>query len=277
MNALIKVRSRKNVNTQVLRLLEEVNRDVDLTHEVQTEIDPNVYFNRNSVNLLVGKKASGKTYTVFREVLKLRFLKNHRYTKMLYVTNKPEDNTYTRIEELMPIPVEKVTYEDAVDAINDVVQAKSAVKKIQRGEVSMDEIDDEAKEELTEVLGDNIKSSNDVFHTIVLLDDCAFLFEKRTKSNRDLWRMLLENRQPNITYFLTQQDPKGLDTALKECLDTVWIFGGFTRRKFAYMCSSIPHDHDYEALWRQYSQLSKNQAMLFKNDIDGVKIIAILE
>ena len=271
-------RGKGNVNTKVLQLLAKVNRNVDLTNEVQTEIDPNVYFNRNSVNLLVGKKGSGKTYNVFREVLKLGFIKNHRYTKMLYVTNKPEDNTYTRIEQLMPIPVEKVTYEDAVDAINDLVQAKSAVKQIQRGEVKLEDIDDDAREELEDVLGDQVHTKKgEVYHSIVLLDDCAFLFEKRNKHNKELWRMLLENRQPNITYFLTQQDPKGLDTALKECLDAVWIFGGFTHRKFGYMCSSIPHDSTPYYLWRRYSKLSKNQALLFKNDMDGVKIIDILE
>ena len=59
-------RGKGNVNTKVLQLLAKVNRNVDLTNEVQTEIDPNVYFNRNSVNLLVGKKGSGKTYNVFR-------------------------------------------------------------------------------------------------------------------------------------------------------------------------------------------------------------------
>ena len=78
-----------NVDAAAKELLARKNKNVDLTNEIQTEIDPNVYFNRNSVNLLVGKKGSGKTYNVFREVLKLKFIKNHHYTKMLYVTNKP--------------------------------------------------------------------------------------------------------------------------------------------------------------------------------------------
>ena len=272
-----------NVNTKVLKLMEKINRRVDLTHEIQTEIDPNVYFNRNSVNLLVGKKGSGKTYNVFREVLKLNFIKNHRYTKMLYVTNKPDDPTFDRFEEALEIPVEKVTYEDAVDAINDLAEAKSAVKKIQKGEVKWSQLEDDAKEEIQEVLGEHfipVSSGSeelDVFHSIVLLDDCAFLFEKRTKHNQELWRMLLENRQPKITYFLTMQDPKGFDTALKEALDTVWIFGGFTRRKFAYMCQSIPHGSTPYKLWNRYKNLTRNQALLFKNDLDGVKIIDILE
>ena len=41
-----------NVDAKVKEILEKHNRKVDLTNEIQTEIDPNVYFNRNSVNLL---------------------------------------------------------------------------------------------------------------------------------------------------------------------------------------------------------------------------------
>ena len=55
-------------NDKALQLLSELNKDVDLTHELQTEISPDVFFKHNSVNLLIGKKGSGKTYNVFREV-----------------------------------------------------------------------------------------------------------------------------------------------------------------------------------------------------------------
>ena len=266
-----------NVDAKVKEILEKHNRKVDLTNEIQTEIDPNVYFNRNSVNLLVGKKGSGKTYNVFREVLKLNYIKNHHYTKMLYVTSNPEDNTYQRFESLLKIPIDKVSYDEAVDAINDVIEAKSAIKQLQRGEVTWDEIDDEAKEELQEVLGDEVKTDKKrVYHSIVLLDDCAFLFDKKNKHNQDLFRMLLQNRQPNITYFLTMQDPKGFDTALKEALDSCWVFGGFTHRKFGYLCSYIPHGSTPYKLWNMYKKMTRNQAILFKIDMNETKIIEIL-
>ena len=104
-----------NAHEKVLNLLSTINKGVDLKDELQTEIDPSIYFRRNSVNLLVGKKGSGKTYNVFREVLKLKFVDNHHYTKMLYVTNKPYDPTFRRIKDLLPITVEKITYDKAVE------------------------------------------------------------------------------------------------------------------------------------------------------------------
>ena len=265
-----------NVTDEVLKLLATVNKDVDLLHELQTEIDPNVYFRRNSVNLLIGKKGSGKTYNVFREVLKLKWVPNHRYTKMIYVTNKPYDPTYSRIKDLMPIPVEKIPYEKAVEAINQVAEAKKAMTVINNEKVDINELEDESKQMISKTLGEDITEYgvtkyNEVFHTIVLLDDCAFLFEKHTRENRDLWKLLFENRQPKITYFLTMQDPKGMDSSLKEALDTVWLFGGFTKHKFSYLLQAIPHESDVYDLWCIYQSLTKNQALIFFNTETGTE------
>ena len=265
-----------NPTDEVLKLLATVNKDVDLLHELQTEIDPNVYFRRNSVNLLIGKKGSGKTYNVFREVLKLKWVPNHRYTKMIYVTNKPYDPTYSRIKDLMPIPVEKIPYEKAVEAINQVAEAKKAMTVINNEKVDVNELEDESKQMISKTLGEDITkygvtNSNEVFHTIVLLDDCAFLFEKHTRENRDLWKLLFENRQPKITYFLTMQDPKGMDSSLKEALDTVWLFGGFTKHKFSYLLQAIPHESDVFDLWCIYQSLTKNQALIFFNTETGTE------
>ena len=57
------------ITSQTLNLLSQVSKGRDLTHDLQTEIHPELFFRRNSVNLLIGKKGSGKTYNVFREVL----------------------------------------------------------------------------------------------------------------------------------------------------------------------------------------------------------------
>ena len=266
-----------NVYDKVLRLLQSVNKNLDLTHELQTEIDPNVFFRRNSVNLLIGKKGSGKTYNVFRECLKLRYIKDSRYTKMLYITDKPMDPTYMRIADLMPFPVERIPYAQAVEAISQISQAKAAMKEIAIRKISTQDLEDEAKEQLEDLLGESIDNPKEVYHTIVLLDDCQAMFEKRTKENKDLWKLLFENRQPKITYFLTVQDPKGMDTSLKEALDSVWMFGGFTKHKFSYMLRSIPHEEDSAKLWKKYAPLTKNQCMIFCNNDEGEDIIILRE
>ena len=70
-----------SLNEKVYTLLKEINSGLDLTHELQTTIDPEIFFKRNSVNLLIGKKGSGKTYNVFRDILKLQFVPNHLFTE----------------------------------------------------------------------------------------------------------------------------------------------------------------------------------------------------
>ena len=260
-----------NATDEVLKLLSEVNKNVDLLHELQTEIDPNVNFRRNSVNLLIGKKGSGKTYNVFREVLKLKFIPNHRYTKMLYVTNKPYDPTYSRIKDLMPIPVQQIPYNQAVEAINQISEAKKAMTVLNENQLSANELEDDSKQLIAKTLGTEELNPNEVFHTVVLLDDCAFLFDKHTRENKDLWKLLFENRQPKITYFLTMQDPKGMDSSLKEALDSVWLFGGFSKHKFSYLLQAIPHESDPFDLWCIYNTLTKNQALVFFNTETGTE------
>ena len=58
-----------SVIESTLKELDEVNKGLNLTDELQTQIHPEVFFRRNSVNLLIGKKGSGKTYNVFREII----------------------------------------------------------------------------------------------------------------------------------------------------------------------------------------------------------------
>ena len=252
-----------SVIEKTLKELSDVNRGLDLTNELQTEIHPEVFFRRNSVNLLIGKKGSGKTYNVFREIIKLRHVPNHNYTKLLYVTDKAYDPTYERIKHLIPLRVEKVRYINAADAIQNIAEAKVAVHDIIKHDINLDDLTEESKQNIENLLGTTINKNNNIYHSIVLLDDCQNIFDRKTRQNEKLFKLLFENRQPKITYFLTMQDPKHLDSSLKQNLDSCWFFGGFTEHKFKYLMSDIPHEGDLLDVWEAYRELTKNQAMIF--------------
>ena len=236
--------------------LTAVNKGLDLTNELQTEIHPEVFFRRNSVNLLVGKKGSGKTYNVFREIIKLRHVPNHCYTKLLYVTDKAYDPTYDRLKHLIPLTVEKVPYREAAAKIQELSKAKVAAHDIVKNELNLDDITDESKQNIQNILGGQLDSKNEVYHTVVLLDDCQNIFDRKTRANAELFKLLFENRQPKITYFLTMQDPKHLDSSLKQNLDSCWFFGGFTEHKFKYLLYDIPHEGDLTDVWETYRDLT---------------------
>ena len=264
-----------SLKTKVENLLNKINKKADITQELQTEIDPSVLFRRNSVNIIIGKRGSGKTYNVFRELLKLKFVKNHRYTKMLYISDKPYDDTYERVKDELPIPVEIVPYNEAYDKISEVAQAKAAVKEMEEKNIKADDLEDEARATIEEVIGESIDKIKDVYHTFILFDDCQNVFSTKTKENKQLIKLLFENRQPKITYFLVMQDGKGLDSSIKETADTIWIFGGFSKAKFSYIIRNIPTDKEREELYNDYKKLTRNQALIFRNYIEGndVKVL----
>ena len=63
-------------------------------NEMQSVIHTELNFRRNSLNLLIGKRGSGKIYNVFREIIKLTQAGNNDYHLMIYVTNKTYDDTF---------------------------------------------------------------------------------------------------------------------------------------------------------------------------------------
>ena len=252
----------QSIIEKTLADLSEINKGLNLTDELQTLIHPEVFFRRNSVNLLVGKKGSGKTYNVFRELIKLRHVPNHRYTKLLYVTDKAYDPTYDRMKHLIPLTVEKCSYAEAPAKIRELAQAKVAVHDIIKNDIKLEDITEASRQHIEDIVGSPL-DGNEVFHTVILLDDCQNVFDHKTRANEALFKMLFENRQPKLTYFLTMQDPKHLDSSLKQNLDSCWFFGGFTERKFKYLMSDIPHEEDMNIIYDTYRRLSKHQAIIF--------------
>lgn len=273
--------NKKGLNEKVYTLLREINSGIDLTHELQTQINPEIFFKRNSVNLLIGKKGSGKTYNVFREILKLQFVPNHLYTKLIYVSDKAYDPTYERVAKVIKsiLQVEKVDYAHTAKAIKRFSRAKDAQHKIVKKGIEIDDLEDDLKDKLKTDL--DLKDDGEInldnpYHTIVLLDDCQNMFEHKNIRNAELFSLLFQNRQPKITYFLTEQDAKDIDSSLKQNVDSVWVFGGFTERRFNYLMRDVLHDcDDIRKLWREYRPINKNQALILNIEPSGTNMVIL--
>ena len=60
-------------------------RGIDKTEQLQSVIDPELIFKRNSLNLLIGRRGSGKTFNVMRELIKLSELPDMaNYNSFIY-------------------------------------------------------------------------------------------------------------------------------------------------------------------------------------------------
>ena len=258
------------------QLLSKV-QNIDLTHELQTTIAPGLNFRRNTVNLLIGKKGSGKTFNVFREIIKLRFVPNHHYTKLLFVSNKISDPLYERYKNLFPMAHEYVSYKEAPTKIKQIAAAKAAVDELLETRTDLSALCPESREFILRTLGITQLPplTEPWIHSIVILDDCLMLFDKKTKKNEELFGLLVENRQPKITYFLTLQDVKRIDSSIKQNIDTTWLFGGFTQRELFLLLHYVPVDEDHTVILDAYRRLSKYQAVIFGvgEDAHDVKLM----
>lgn len=245
-------------------LSQHISGDID--SEIQSVIHPELYFKRNSINLLIGKRGSGKTYNVFREMIKLTSV-NNEYSQLIYVTNKLSDDTFHKMKKHIRMNIVKVSYDDVEECLTRIIEAKEDYHEIISKNLSA-LLDDVYKNELMETLGitDFITKT---LHTAVLYDDAIEVFRNRKSK---LYKMLFENRQPKITYFLCIQDPIGLDASVKSNLDSAWIFGGFSPQKFNYVFQQLSSPYDRTELWELYRTLTPNQAVIFDNARSGTTI-----
>ena len=211
-------------------------RDVD-PQEIQSKIDDNIYFRYNSVNLVIGKRGSGKTYTTLREILKLALTGHKEYTQLHYITDKARDDTVDKFRDMFAkyrLWFNWVPVCNAEKLITTLAKAKA---------MKSEEQSDEDYRALCKALscnpidgGDDVPQMNGLPHTIVVFDDCIGLFAKNTS----LARKLFENRQARITYFLLLQDVTGLSASMKSNVDSLRLFGGFPKHKFNVLLYQMP-------------------------------------
>jgi hypothetical protein len=57
--------------------IREAQKNIDMTEQIQSLIHEDVNLYKNSINLLVGKRSSGKTENEFIELIKIDLLPHH--------------------------------------------------------------------------------------------------------------------------------------------------------------------------------------------------------
>ena len=232
---------------------EEMKRPPKDPHSMVTEIHPDIYFKYNSVNLVVGKRGSGKTYTTLREIFKLPLYfpdGQNKYTQIHYITDKENDDTVDKFRDLFEQAGMFFNWVPTENA-EEVITGITAVKKL----MANDEFKDNEPENY-QLSKDCLNyNGNELPHTIIIFDDCMGLFTK----DSSLSKKLFENRQARITYFLLLQDGFGVNAKMKSNIDTLVLFGGFSRQRLTPLLYELPpNDFDYSA----YTRLSSHEAFI---------------
>ncbi|KAA6388158.1 MAG: hypothetical protein EZS28_016316 [Streblomastix strix] len=193
----------------VNELLENIDQD---KHDIQSSIHKELNFSYNSINLLIGQRGGGKTYNIFRELIKLSQLKSHcysletaqarrheverslangvghEYTLFIYVTDTNNDQTYQKMKHLIKIPTKIVPYAEINSVLDELIEGKQAYDQVIQHKIGI-YLQEESKQNVLNKTGANdfrIKSP----HKIVLFDDAMSIFKNKTSP---LFKKLFKN------------------------------------------------------------------------------------
>ena len=249
-----------DVVDSLIKHVNESERD-----DLQTVIDDNIFFRYNTVNLIIGKRGSGKTYSTMREILKLLVLMgdDNKYTQIHYITDKERDDTVEMFKpafEKLGFFFNWVTTENAEFIIKTLTTLKAWVSD---EEWVADNPED--YKIVCEVLNCD-PDSKTLPHTLMIFDDCIGLFNHATS----LSKKLFENRQSRITYFLLLQDVQGISPSMKANIDSLTLFGGFPKLKFQTLFYQLP---PVDLTYEDYSNLDTKDAVRIDYIESSVKFL----
>jgi hypothetical protein len=270
------MKQKKSLNEVVDEQIYNVMKQVDKSQQLQSFIHPDVYFKRNSINLLVGRRGSGKTFNVLREIIKIdKLYDNAGYTNFFIVTNQPNDATVNEMVNIIKnIKVNFVSYDEIINVLNELINGKTAYDQVIRSGIE-NEITNESRENILNIIQQD-KFTNEIPHTAILLDDAInILKDKKYKQLEDL---LFRNRQPRITFFICAQDPMGIPVKVRRNIDSFWLFGGFKDKSlFNKIINQFYPEGTLDKLqiWNKYILMDNNDILIFNYETNGTNILII--
>jgi hypothetical protein len=246
-------------------------KGVDKDSQIQSLIDPDVYFKRNSINLLISRRGVGKTFTVMTELIKLSHLPgNGGYTQFIYITDKNNDSTVNELIKLIKLKTRVVRYKDAFEVLSKIIEAKTAYEQLISNRVIQNKVDEESKLNILELL-DMDDFIDFIPNTAILMDDAINILKE--SKYRSLTNLIFQNRQPRFTFFICLQDTFGIPPSIKRNVDSVWIFAGMTDRSmFGLMLKQFGVSIPSQKVWEFYSGLGLHDAMLLDYEDGGIEL-----
>jgi hypothetical protein len=256
--------------------IQKALRGIDKSEQLQSFIAPSLHFRRNSINLYIGRRGSGKTYNVLRELIKLSELPDcGGYNSFVYCTDKTNDSTVKELMPLIRLKTRVVSYKNMLTFLTDFVDAKSAYEEtIEKG--LTEDITEECKYDLLKAV-DVPRFGDRTPGTVVLYDDAINIF--KNARNKPLLDLLHQNRQPKITYFLCMQDGFAVPPQVKRNLDTCILFGGYNDSQMLGMLFRQLNSStiSISELLNMYYQLNNREGIIFDYLPNGTVVKVLQE
>jgi hypothetical protein len=247
-----------NLTNLVNSKIKKAIKGIDKSDQLQSVIDPELLFRRNSINVYIGRRGSGKTFNVLRELIKLSLLTDKGgYNSFIYCTDKTNDSTVNELLSLVKLKVRVVNYADMPVFLTDLIDAKNAYQDaIEKGVLY--KLSNATYADILTALDLN-QLVNTTPHTAILYDDAINAF--KNKKFHSLLNLLFQNRQPRITYFFRMQDGFALPPQVKRNMDTCIVFGGYNDNQMIAILFKQPNlsDQSNDGLIEVYKNLSNGE------------------
>ena len=256
-----------------MNLKDVVNCDIQCclqmndTHssDLQRRIHPDIDFCYNSINLVVGRRGSGKTFNVFRQLALLSRIPS-LFHMIVYITNnKNNDQTYRKFQSLIKIPIKIVSYEESEEFLITLRTYKQRYDNVING---VEDNETNPQEILDFLCIDGFRYP--YLFTVVLYDDALNVFQKKKSEE---YRMIFDNRHNKISYFFCIQDASGISTDIKNNADSIWLFGGLSKQKFDHLMYQVHFSADRDEIWEFYKRINKQEAILADMLSDFVRFV----
>jgi hypothetical protein len=115
------------VNSKIKRAFKEIEK----SKQLQSVIDPELIFRKNSINLNTGRRGSGKTFNILRELIKLSNLKGHGGCgSFICCTDKTNDDAANELLSMVKLKIRIVGHKDALVFLADLVDAKMGCSEL---------------------------------------------------------------------------------------------------------------------------------------------------
>jgi hypothetical protein len=186
----------------VNRKIAEQQKNINKKEQIQSQIHKEINYLYNSINLLVGRHACGKSFNVIREFIKIDMLPHHsRFTPLIIINDKPNDFTINELLPLIHVGAIQIDYDHTEGVLNEIVEGKTAYDQVVRKDLE-GELTEESKQDILSKTCDD-DFYNELPHTFILLDDTINILTQ--KKYKKLQQMLFRNRQPRFTICICVQ------------------------------------------------------------------------
>ena len=109
-------------------------------------------------------------------------------------------------------------------------------------------------------------------HTLVFMDDTTN--SKLLTEKSYVFSLLSENRQPRVSFFLCIQFWKGVNASLKPNINTLYLFGTFSKQQVSYILSQIHLNMNVNQFFDTiYRKLSLRNHVIIDSDSGEFKIV----